>query len=125
MQGIPVVATAVGGTPSIIENERSGLLYFPGAIHALVAALYLLAHNCEYARHLAEEAQAFAQEHLSAQALIEAHEDLYHSLAGEPAVQERSPPGAPRSRQPLAAGFLPGIPSPDSCITSSPWALLS
>lgn len=37
--GVPVVATSVGAVPSVIENERTGLLVAPGDVEALAVAL--------------------------------------------------------------------------------------
>src|SRR5205085_7777611 len=36
--GVPVVATSVGGTPEIVQHERSGLLVPPGDASALAEA---------------------------------------------------------------------------------------
>lgn len=44
-RGIPVVATTVGSIPSLVEDERTGLLYEPGDTRTLAAHLDRLATN--------------------------------------------------------------------------------
>jgi len=56
--GTPVIATAVGGNPELIEDGIDGLLIPPGDNHALRAALKEVEQNKEAARARAESARA-------------------------------------------------------------------
>jgi glycosyltransferase involved in cell wall biosynthesis len=50
--GLPVVATAYGGTTEIVESGENGLLVPPGDIEALAAALVQLCRDPDLAREL-------------------------------------------------------------------------
>ncbi|MCX7681746.1 MAG: glycosyltransferase family 4 protein [Anaerolineae bacterium] len=58
--GLPVVATAVGGTPEIVEDGESGLLIPPDSPAALLAALRRLQADPALRRRLAEGARRTA-----------------------------------------------------------------
>jgi glycosyltransferase involved in cell wall biosynthesis len=55
--GLPIVATAVGGVPQILENEVDALLVPPGDAGALAAAMTRLAANPELRKRLGERAK--------------------------------------------------------------------
>ncbi|MGC8947525.1 MAG: glycosyltransferase family 4 protein [Anaerolineae bacterium] len=55
--GLPVVATAVGGTPEVVEDEVSGLLISPGDTNGLRDALVRLLSNESLHRRLVENAR--------------------------------------------------------------------
>lgn len=57
-QGTPVIATAVGGVPEIIEHERTGWLVPPGDHQALIAALSRFAGDEQARRRMREGAGA-------------------------------------------------------------------
>ena len=45
--GLPIVGTAVGGIPDLVEHGRNGLLVPPGDVHALAGAIRYLADDPE------------------------------------------------------------------------------
>ncbi len=55
--GIPVVATAVGGVPEIVQNEKSALLVSPNDPPALATAIDRLLHDQNLAGRLTKEAR--------------------------------------------------------------------
>ncbi|MGH8526888.1 MAG: glycosyltransferase family 4 protein, partial [Gammaproteobacteria bacterium] len=68
-KGIPCVATAVGGTPDLIENGRTGTLIRPGDYRALSDAIVRLMNNPVHSRKMGEEARQtilnrFSPEHM-------------------------------------------------------------
>lgn len=76
----PVVATAVGGVPGLVGPEREGLLVPPGEVPALAAALGRLLGEPALARRVGSQAAKLAA-CCSAQAMAEAHYQLYRRLA--------------------------------------------
>jgi glycosyltransferase involved in cell wall biosynthesis len=89
--GLPIVATAVGGTPEVIEDGRTGLLVEPRDPLALAAAIDRLAEDPGARRRLGEAAAVRARD-FSPEALAEATVRLYRSLF--------VPDGAPGSAVP-------------------------
>lgn len=53
--GAPLVVTAVGGLPEIVEHERTGLVVPPDDVDALVAALARLLDDAEHAADMGRE----------------------------------------------------------------------
>lgn len=54
---VPIVATAVGGVPEIVEHEKTGLLVNASSPEELARAIRALVENREYARKLASSAR--------------------------------------------------------------------
>jgi glycosyltransferase involved in cell wall biosynthesis len=77
--GIPVVATAVGGTPDVVTDGESGRLVLPEDVVALAAALVELGRDETLRDKLGEAAQARAESFSSAVArekLLAVYTDL-------------------------------------------------
>ncbi len=100
--GIPVVATAVGGTPEILEEPTSDLLVPPGDPEALAERICSVLANDQRRIELAER----AREHVLSRFTFTAQAELYRNLFGELiGVAEPESDGtvlAPESRKPLA-----------------------
>jgi glycosyltransferase involved in cell wall biosynthesis len=81
--GVPVVATAVGGTPEVVEDRVTGLLVPPGDEAALAAAIVesLLARGPAAER--ARRARAFVEREFAMEGLIRRTHDLYRELLAE------------------------------------------
>jgi glycosyltransferase involved in cell wall biosynthesis len=79
--GRPIVATAVGGNPGLIEHGRHGLLISAGDQTALTCALRRLLDNPGWACQLGEAARRRAQACYSREAMIERFESFYFQLA--------------------------------------------
>lgn len=78
--GLPVVATAVGGTPEIVSHGRTGLLYEAGNRAELTQTLRSIATDSRARVRLGRAAQRFALTHLSEDTLINEHEKLYRDV---------------------------------------------
>ena len=85
--GLPVVATAVGGVPELVEDERTGILVPPGDARALAAALTRLASDADLRRRMGEAGRARAQANFDVEGFRRAHLELY---AGQLALSERT-----------------------------------
>ena len=78
--GIPLVATAAGGVPEIIEDEVNGLLFPPGRPDALADALVRLIRNPDLCQKLALNGQSIVREKFSLQKHLQALEDHFHEV---------------------------------------------
>jgi glycosyltransferase involved in cell wall biosynthesis len=78
---LPVVATAVGGVPELVEHGVTGLLAAPGDIQALAEALAALARD-PARRHAMGEAAAARAARLDSAAMVEAYAALFEKLCG-------------------------------------------
>lgn len=81
--GLPVVATAVGGVPELIEDEKSGWLIPPRDVDALTERLRLLLSNSELRRTVGAAAFARVRDHFNAAQMATAFGRLYDELLGE------------------------------------------
>jgi glycosyltransferase involved in cell wall biosynthesis len=79
----PLVATATGATPELIESGRQGLLVPPGDELALADALGRLLSAPEYAISLAVAARQRAAERHSRAAMVRRFEDFYQTLMSQ------------------------------------------
>lgn len=80
--GLPVVATAVGGVPDLVEDGASGALVAPGDIHGLAAALSGLARDparrAQLGAAAARRAAAF-----DARAMVDSYAAFFERALGE------------------------------------------
>ena len=74
--GLPVIATAVGGTPEVVENESTGLLVPFGDAKALTTAVNRLWREPKLASRLIEGANAKLNGQFSFDAMVAATESV-------------------------------------------------
>jgi len=79
-EGIPAVATRVGGNAEVVEDGRSGVLVEPGDAAGLAGALAGLLADEERARRLGLEGRERVRRAFSTQGMLEAYHDLYRRL---------------------------------------------
>jgi glycosyltransferase involved in cell wall biosynthesis len=77
----PVVATAVGGVPSVVENEVTGLLVPPGNPEQLAAAL-IRALTSPEAKGWGDEAARLVSRDFGLDRMVAAYEDVYREVLG-------------------------------------------
>ena len=80
--GVPVVATATGGSKSLIEDGVNGLLVPRGDVRALAAAVTSLLSNQERRRALGDQARRKARERFNPERMIEETERVYEEALG-------------------------------------------
>jgi glycosyltransferase involved in cell wall biosynthesis len=80
--GTPVVATAVGGVPDLIDRGVHGLLVPPRDPEALSGAIAELLHDRERARELGRRAQERQRREFDFDVTVRRIEELYVSLVG-------------------------------------------
>jgi glycosyltransferase involved in cell wall biosynthesis len=78
----PVVATAVGGNPEIVADDRTGVLVPPGDAGAIASALGALLGDAERADRLARAGREFVSERFGARARVAELERLYEERLG-------------------------------------------
>lgn len=78
--GLPVVASNVGGLPSLIEDGRTGLLVPPDNASLLAEAILLLLRNKDKAKEMGERARDFIQKEFSAERMVEETVEVYKAV---------------------------------------------
>lgn len=84
-QGVPVVATDVGGMPEAVIDGVTGLLVSPGDPAALAAAITSILSDPAVALRMRHAALARFEQRFTMERMLESHADLYHRLTGSSA----------------------------------------
>lgn len=77
---LPIVATAVGGNPEIVEDGRNGLIVPPGDAAALTAALVALLTDSPRRAAMGEAARHWALANGSVEAMAERYQAVYRGM---------------------------------------------
>jgi glycosyltransferase involved in cell wall biosynthesis len=85
--GVPVIATAVGGIPEVLNDRKTGLLVKPGDPGALSAAILLLLADPELRARLGQAAQHVVQQLYSAERMAKDYCAVYRSVWEESLAQ--------------------------------------
>jgi len=78
--GLPVVATAVGGVPNLLENGREGFLVQPGNVQDLSKAISLFLGNRELRQSLGKAAAHRARENFDVSVMVQGYEEMYETM---------------------------------------------
>ncbi len=78
--GVPVVATAAGGTGHVVRDGETGLLLQPGAVADLAAALERMLTDAPLRERVTTAARALVEASCSRAAVAAQHADLYDEL---------------------------------------------
>ena len=78
--GKPVVATAVGGVPELVEDGVSGILVPPRDLHALAQGILRLARDADLRNQMGKAAQERALERFDISRIAREYEALYLKL---------------------------------------------
>ncbi len=78
--GLPVVATAVGGTPEMVLDGETGRLVPPDDPEALERALTPLLIDAAPRRRMGQQARRRVESRFSLPAMVQAYETLYEQL---------------------------------------------
>ncbi len=81
-RGCPVVASAVGGIPEVIEDGVSGRLVAPGDPAALADVLASFHGRPEHARQLGRAGEQRVREHFTWQRVVDGFESVYDEALG-------------------------------------------
>jgi glycosyltransferase involved in cell wall biosynthesis len=80
--GVPMVATAVGGTPEIVKHEESALLVRPGNAEEMGSEIGRLMSDEALRRRLAERSRELIRERHSPDARMRKLTSIYRALSG-------------------------------------------
>ena len=86
--GVPVIGTRVGGTPEIINHEKTGLLVESDQPQALAPAIARLLYDPDLAQRLGHAGRTYVRTHLTWDRVAESFEALYRAL---PALSDAVP----------------------------------
>ena len=75
--GVPIVATAVGGTPEVIQDGINGLLVPPESPEPMAEALQRLRSSESLREELVRQGQRIAQEEFSHESMAERYREIY------------------------------------------------
>lgn len=81
--GLPVIATAVGGTPEVVMDGITGLLVPPRDPAALAEAIATLLHDPDLRRKMGQAGQERVEQHFSIKETVRQTEALYEALLYE------------------------------------------
>ena len=79
---VPVVATAVGGTPEIVRDGANGLLVPPGAPAALARGLLELLAGGPRRRRMGERGRRLVEREFGIEEMRRSYDALYEDLTG-------------------------------------------
>ena len=79
-QGVPIVASAVGGIPEAVENEKNGLLVPPADTNALKTAIERLLAQPELRTSFGESGQQLIKTQFSVQQMIKGNYTVYQAV---------------------------------------------
>jgi glycosyltransferase involved in cell wall biosynthesis len=77
LNGLPIIATRVGGNPELIEDRRNGLLINSKDPDDLVKKIKILMNNTDLQQELSTQARIKAQEEFSLEKMLEKTKKIY------------------------------------------------
>ncbi|HZI32734.1 MAG TPA: glycosyltransferase family 4 protein [Candidatus Binatia bacterium] len=81
--GVPVLASAIGGVPDLIQHEVNGLLCNPQRPETFREAVSRLLDDRQFANRLASEARAQALRRFHPKIIARRHAEIYHEVLGK------------------------------------------
>jgi glycosyltransferase involved in cell wall biosynthesis len=94
--GLPVVSTAAGSVPKLVENGVEGVIVEPGDVQSLADSMVSLLKNRKARQSFGMAAARRAKENFDVSEMVHAYEKLYEDLSsGSPSRKLRSVPAKP------------------------------
>ena len=79
--GLPVVSTAVGGVPELLQDGKEGFIVQPGHVEQLSEAMMTLFKDRDLRRTMRAAAALRARENFNVSAMVTAYEKLYDEIS--------------------------------------------
>lgn len=95
--GCPVIASAVGGTPELIDDGRTGLLFRSGDASELADAMARVTADPGLRAQLADAAMQQVENHHSQSALVAGMSEIYERSLGHRMRQRHAPYASPKA----------------------------
>jgi glycosyltransferase involved in cell wall biosynthesis len=81
--GVPVIATAVGGVPEVVEDGKSGFLLPVGDVDGMAAAALTLLTDASRHAEFRAAARRRAVEHFDTTLIVPRYETYYREVLGQ------------------------------------------
>ncbi len=78
--GLPIVSTAVGGVPELLQDGKEGFIVKPGRAEQLSKAMMVLLNNAGLRRAMGTAASTRAKEKFDVSAMVRAYDELYSEV---------------------------------------------
>ena len=88
-EGLPIVATSVGGMPELVENGETGYLVPPSDVAAFTKCLRLLLLDPIQRQQMGAAGRQRVREHFSVDRMVAEIEAIYDSLMAKPQDEDR------------------------------------
>ena len=88
--GLPLVVSAAGGNPELVEDNRTGFLFPPRDVQAIAAHVSRLVDDPGLRRRLGDAARQRAVDSFSLSAMVRNYRDLYLDLASRRHAQKEN-----------------------------------
>lgn len=79
--GLPIVSTAVGGVPELLQDGKEGLIVQPGHCEQLSQAMITLLKDTDLRRKMGVAAAVRAKKKFDVSAMVRAYEELYDEIS--------------------------------------------
>jgi glycosyltransferase involved in cell wall biosynthesis len=83
--GLPIVSTAAGGVPNLLENGKEGFLVPPGDLQGLAKSMNALLKYRAGRESMGAAAASHARENFDVSHLVRSYEQVYEDLIPHPA----------------------------------------
>ena len=81
LNGLPIIATQVGGNPELIEDGETGFLIKPQDSSALADKIKEIMNNPDLQQELSTKARIKAQEEFNLEKMVKETKEVYNSLS--------------------------------------------
>ena len=88
--GLPIVSTAVGGVPELLENGKEGFIVPAGDVSALASSMVFLADHPSVRQSMGAAAAFRAKQQFDVSAMVRAYQQLYDTVSSDRSPRSES-----------------------------------
>jgi glycosyltransferase involved in cell wall biosynthesis len=93
--GLPIVCTAAGGVPDLVQDGKEGILVQPGDVRALSESMTFLSKSPEARRALGRAAARRARDNFDVSTMVRCYEEVYETLIAQNSERILRKPAVP------------------------------